>query len=390
MACNSERRNEVTKPGYEHIFSGRPDPLEQDFFIKRYNGSLGPNDSIPLNMLLVNWGNGHLSGNIQYENHLGLLKFEGNINPDGEFLLTEERFSAPNATFSGSLQSTDVLTGQWYNIDSTKSLPFEFSLQAPLTHPADWAGAWHLNDPWDTATLIIGGVLDHQFEFALTMYINGYHDMYFGTADIVDDTLAFVDYLDDDIHMENCKLVFHRRGHEVYLEQQSFPFLCGLNFNCWIEGSYKDIYTGKIPKMENFIGPKTIFRDTSLYDTFLEVVGLDNEPWFAYSMEKINYTNAWEEFHGLEGSIFAGRVRGFHREKEAVIAYDLKGNMWAAVTTPPDYAMGPMSIHYFTNARQWKNRLHPAVKDWKKEFRNCSVVYESGKDNKSKPQAAKH
>jgi hypothetical protein len=357
--------------------SNIPDSLEQHYFIKRYHGYLGNEEAIPMGMLLVNWGDGRLSGNILYENHLGLLTFEGRIHPDGSFELNEQRFNAHNSTYSGRFGGLDSLNGIWWNQDSSNTLPFHFKATPISDDLAEWTGAWHLNDPWDTATLIIGGVSPHEFEFAMNIYINGYRDYFFGTANIIDDTLATVDYLHDDLYTENCRLIFHRRDREVFLDQKSFPFLCGLDHNCWIRGRYEDIYTGRIPKMKENIGTNKIFRDSNMYDKWLAMVSSKNEPRFAYSMERIQYTKGWKEFHGLDGSIWEGRVRGFHREKEAIIAYDKKGNMWSAVTTPPDYELGPMSIYYFTNAPKWRKRLPQFISDWKKEFWNCTVIFAS-------------
>ncbi|MFT5167433.1 MAG: hypothetical protein ACI8P3_002671 [Saprospiraceae bacterium] len=375
FGCKKEEPPIFSRAPLPGIIAGRPDVAEDKYFIKRYVGFLGDSDSIPLDLLIVNWGNGRLSGHTYYPNHFGVLKFEGRLEEDGSFELVEERFKERNASFVGKFQSTDSMSGTWWNIDSTTTRSFGYKEYISPFDYDHWTGAWHLNDPWDTATLIIGGVTERKLQFAMNIYINGYQEEFYGTADIRG-TRAVMDLEFFKIYHENCRVVFHRRGRAVYLEQESFPFLCGLGPNCWTTGVYEDLYVGKVARMD-FIGPDSVFADTATFLAFLDLVGPDNLNKFAYNMERLEQHKARYKNRKVYGTLWKGRVRGFHREKEGIIVYDTFNNIWAATTTPPDFSMGPMKVHYFTNVKESKRKMPFAIRDWMSKFLNCTVVYES-------------
>lgn len=375
FACSKTQPKPQKRAPNPGISPGRIDPLEDKYFIKRYEGYLGNDKSIPVNMLLVNWGNGRLTGQTYYPNHHGILKFEGKLNNDNSFEYIEERFDRRNASFSGIIHSPDKISGTWWNVDSSKNMNFEYTEVLPDEDYDLWTGAWHLNDPWDTTIIIIGGVTERTLNFAINIYTNNYQEEFLGTADIRGTRAVFDEELFP-IYRENCHIVFHRRGREVYLDEKSFPFLCGLGPNCWINGTYKDIYSGKEARM-NFIGKDSVFVDTATYEAFYEIVGPENLKKFAYNMERLEKVFIRDDEMNILATSWRGRVRGFHREKEGVIVYDDSGNIWAATTTPPTSFMGPMKVHYFTNDVRHKKKMHFSIKDWMKHFNNCTVVYES-------------
>lgn len=373
-ACQQEVPPVLKRSPFPGIEKGRFDPTEEKYFIKRYEGKLGASDSIPMDMLLVNWGDGKLEGHIYYPKHEGVLKFEGHLKKDQSFELIEERYKERNASFSGKFSGTDRMEGTWWNIDSSKTMLFDFKeYVSPHDHDL-WTGTWHLNDPWDTAQLIIGAVTEDHLNFAMNIYINGYTEKIYGAADIRGQR-AVMDHSFFEIFDENCHLVFHRRKKEIYLHMESFPFLCDLGPNCWLTETYDDVYKGELPRM-NFIGKDSVFLDTAMYQDFYTLVGLENQNKFAYNMERLEKVHEYNMQGKSILTMWKGRVRGFHREKEGIIAYDKNRNMWAATTTPPDSTMGPMKVHYFTNVKKDKKKMHYAIKDWMKHFNNCTIIYE--------------
>lgn len=375
FACQKETPPPSTRTSNPGILPGRLDPLEDKYFIKRYQGFIGESDSIPINMLLVNWGNGRLTGQTYYQNQNGVLKFNGRLKKDNTFELIEERFKRRNASFSGKINNPTDISGTWWSIDSTKNMTFHAKEVLPTEDYDHWTGAWHLNDPWDTTILIIGGVSERELNFAINIYTNDYTEEFFGTASIRGIRAVYEEELYP-IYRESCHLEFYRRGKEVYLDEKSFPFLCGLGPNCWINGSYEDIYTGKEARM-NFIGKDSVFVDTATFEAFYDLVGPDNLKKFAYNMERLEKDEIFNSNYDPIGIQWKGRVRGFHREKEGIIAYNASRNIWAATTTPPTSFMGPMKVHYFTNVKKDRFNIHPTVKKWMKKFNNCTVVYES-------------
>jgi len=377
LGCKEAAVPQIVRTAHPGLLPSRPDPAEKQYFIKRYTGYLGTSDSIPLELLMVNWGNGRLSGQTYYSQHYGLLQFEGQLNEDQTFELKEKRHDKHNATFIGQFYGTDSIQGTWWNIDSTMHQPFNYAIRNPTEDYDGWTGAWHLNDPWDTSTLIIGGVTAQKLQFAMTIYINGYREMLYGTADIREQRAVF-DLEIFPIFRENCKIVLYRKGREIYLDQESFPFLCDLEPNCWTSGHYEDIYLGKKARMD-FIGQDSVFADSMVYQRFVNLVGPDFQNQFAYNMERLEYHKVYEESDQIFGTLWKGRVRGFHLEKEGFIMYDTLGHMWAATTTPPDYFKGPMQVHYFTNTKKWKNRMPTILKEWVDRFYACTVLYETQK-----------
>ena len=375
FACKEEKPPVFSRAPLPGILAGRSDPAEDQYFIKRYVGFLGKGDSIPLDLLLVNWGNGRLSGHTYYPNHSGVLKFEGKLAHDGTFELIEERYEERNASFSGRFHSSDSLSGTWWNIDSSLTMSFDYKeYVSPFDYDL-WTGAWHLNDPWDTATLIIGGVTERKLQFAMNIYINGYREEFFGTADIRENR-AVMDMELFRIYHENCRIVFYRRGREIFLDQESFPFLCGLGPNCWTNGIYSDVYTGKEARID-FIGQDSVFADSATYEAFYKMVGPENLRKFAYNMERLEQHKAKDAEGNNYGILWKGRVRGFDEEKKGIIVYDTLKNIWAATTTPPDTFLGEVKVHYFTNNQQWKRKIPFVIENWMKDFYDYSVVYES-------------
>lgn len=364
------------RPMHAGLELGQLDPLENQYFLKRYRGVIG--NEYEFVMLMIHWGNGKITGQHVFPKYGEFHDFYGTVAEDGTFNFTELRFKKDNAFFGGRFEdSLTTMKGIWWNMDSTSAMPFEFH-EVPSNEDYDgWTGAWHLNDPWDTCILMIGDVTDRHFDFALSVYINDYREEIYGTANIYGQR-AVMDRRLMREYEENCRISFYRKQDRIVIDMETFPFLCGLGANCWLDGSYDDTYTGKEALITYGTDLKTdIFRTQEQYEIFLDLVGAENCRKFAYNMERLERHKIKSENDSINAIAYQARVRGFHREKEGIIMYDDAGYIWAATTTPPVIDWGPMSVHYFSNHPQWQDSMPQAIKDWMAYFTNCLLIYET-------------
>ena len=55
------------------------------------------------------------------------------------------------------------------------------------------------------------------------------------------------------------------------------------------------------------------------------------------------------------------------------------GELWAAVIEPVDGSSERPRVRYYTNQESWQNRLPLTIENWRKDFKDYSIVFVTGK-----------
>ncbi len=376
-ACASEPRPALPIYKTVEILPARPDALEQQYFIKSYQGYLGDNVQA-LSIQLIHWGKEKITGKHHYSESPEFLISKGEMTDRSTFQLVEYRIGQKNAYFQGQFEdSLRTIRGTWWNIDSTFSMPFALREAVSTMDTLQWTGAWHLNDPWDTCTLFIGNVTDRHFDFAMSIHVNGYKDELYGSANIYGHR-AVMDKPFDRIYEENCRMVFYRKEDGVVIKMESLPYLCNLGDICWLDGHYDDIYFGKNAYLTYGDDlDKDVFRNEEQYQRFEDLVGVEGVRKFAYSMEYMRRQTISSPQDSIQAIAYQARVLSMYRNQEVLVMYDEAGRIWAGITTPAATPREPVLVHYYANDPAWVAQLPERFQDWLEYLPRHQLIYAS-------------
>ncbi len=339
----------------------KPDP----YFLKKYVGKI--DDKIGIEMVLVNWGDGFLSGRYWYTSKNKPIELSGELKPeDNSFEIAEFVNGKEGAKFTGILTSPDSLTGTWTSKDNRKSLPFFLHFSHPSTEDTSWTGNWHLNQIWDNGYLIIGNVSKDSFDFALSVVRGSHVGTLEGRASRRGAKAVFKQKTFEE---EPCELLFECFNEYVLVEQPSSNLACGFGARAYAAGRferkniiYKTSLTVGIDEDDTFLSQAT-------HDEFRHLVGDKNYELFAFNMEvRERHTNSKGQ------TVVTGAVPGLFTTNEAIIIYDSSDKIWAATLDFMERSDEPY-VHIFTNDPTSKGKIHPDIEAWRDGFKSYKVVH---------------
>ncbi len=367
VSCNSDPPSnipeEIAPPAV------LPDSVEleeapQTYFIKKYEGTL--NNSIPVEMVLINWGDGFLSGRYWYKDKGKPIELSGELIDDASFQIVEFSNNRETGVFAGSLANPSQLNGVWSNPAKSKNFNFELHEVPPPAEAAAWAGNWHLNEVWDNGTLMIGNVSKDSFDFALTIVRSSHTGTIEGRAAITGEKARFSR---KEYEEKPCVLLFQLKEDLIELEQPSSNFACGFGARAYAGGKYERLNLIKKARLQVGTGEDDVFPSQILHDTFKALVGEEKYELFAFNMQ---VKEVEKQSQGL--TIVTGAIPGLFRTNEAVIVFNKTGTIWAA-TLDMDQTTNELLVRYFTNDPASKQKLPPAIQSWQEGFKDYRVIY---------------
>lgn len=338
-----------------------PDP----YFLKKYVGTI--DGKLNVEMVLINWGDGFLSGRYWYTSKNKPIELSGELKPnDNSFEIVEFVNGKEGAKFIGGFHSPDSLSGSWASKDGNRTLPFSLGHLPSATDEANWTGNWHLNQVWDSGWLMIGNVTLDSFDFALTVVRGSHVGTLEGRAARKGSKAIFKQKTFED---EPCDLSFRQMGDHVLIEQVSSNLACGFGARAHAAGRFEK--NKLIRKTMLTVGTEDddVFLSQATHDEFRRLVGDKQYELFAFNMQvKERTTNQQGQ------TVITGAVPGLFTTNEAVIIYDASNKIWAATLDFKEGNDEPF-LHHFTNDPASKNKLHPDIEAWRERFKTYKVVF---------------
>ncbi len=338
-----------------------PDP----YFLKKYHGKIDGKTDIE--MVLVNWGDGFLSGRYWYTAKKKPIELSGELNPANKNCeIVEFVNGTEGAKFTGNFLSPDSLGGTWASKDGKRKLPFYLSFSPSANDEANWSGNWHLNQVWDNGFLLIGNVTLDSFDFALTVVRGSHVGTLEGRAGRKGSKAIFKQKTYED---EPCELRFECFGDYVLVEQPSSNLACGFGARAYAAGRFERKKLIRKTTLTVGIRDDDTFLTQTTHDAFRRLVGDKQYELFAFNMEvKERTTNNQGQI------VVTGAVPGLFTTNEAIIIYDQSNKIWAATLDFKEGSDEPF-VHYFTNDAGSKNKLPPDIESWREGFKGYKVVF---------------
>lgn len=239
-----------------------------------------------------------------------------------------------------------------------------------------WSGKWSYNSRHYGAELNIKILSPDRFKFSVTASNGANSGEISGVAEVKGNKAYFDDRTDIKQQSDavGCRLFFVNKGKIIDLEQSSecssYGGL-GVTFG-------RDFARGQTPVAETDFLALNVFPTNEFDRQFKVLVGKQYENF----LDAFQLINEKTDEDRLNAKVFSACVRGNCPYNAAIIMFDGKGNIWAAVINVDDEKMP--DIYYFTNSRQWAGRLPKTFKPWvadKRKFnnKNLTVVFKSKK-----------
>ena len=339
-----------------------------DGFLKSFHGFLENGKEIE--MVLINWGDGFLSGNYWFTRYGTPIELSGEMLDSTMFELIESHDFKDTGSFRGKFTDPSSISGNWSNPAKTVQYSFDLAEVQSLADEEHWNGNWHLNEIWDNGTLMIGNVTRDSFDFALNVLRSGHIGTIQGKAHVHGKHASF---LQRDYEDEVCSLKFEHHGEFIELIQESSNFACGFGARAFVGGKYENKWVQK--KAQLSIGKDGIFPDTTLQQAFIKIVGENYYQVFAFNMELTEVSKVTIE-KSINVTVVTGNVAGLPGTNEALIAYDTKGRIWAA-TLSTGKTITESVIMYFTNDHSHSEHMPEFVESWREGFNDYPVIYAS-------------
>lgn len=338
-----------------------PDP----YFLRRYTGKIdGKHD---VEMVLVNWGDGFISGRYWYTSKNKPIELSGELKPeDNSYEIAEFMDGKVGAKFIGNLSNHDTLSGTWASSDGKKNLPFSLLYTPSATDEANWAGNWHLNQVWDGGWLMVGNVTQDSFDFALSVIRGSHIGTLEGRAGRKGNSAIYKQKTYED---KPCELHFQINGDHVLIDQKSDNLACGFGARAYASGRFEKNKLIRKTALTVGTGDDDVFPTQALHDEFRRLVGDKMYELFAFNMQvKERVTNK------LGQTVVTGAVPGLFTTNEAIIIYDGANIIWAATLEFQEGSDEPF-LHHFTNDAAARKKLHPDIEAWRERFKTYKVVF---------------
>lgn len=337
-----------------------PDP----YFLKKYAGKI---DQFEVEMVLVNWGDGFISGRYWYTSKNKPIELSGELKTDDKtYEIVEFSNGKEGAKFMGKMATIDTLSGSWRSADGKRNLPFNLIYSPPADEVALWKGNWHLNQVWDNGYLLIGNVTKDSFDFALSVVRGSHVGTLEGRASHQGSKAIFKQNTYED---EPCELRFECFDDYILIDQPSSNMACGFGARAYAAGRFERKNLVRKTTLTVGMGDSDAFRSQATHDEFRRLVGDKNYELFAFNMEvKEHSTNA------LGQTIVKGAVPGLFTTNEAILIYDKNNKIWAATLDFKEGSEDPF-VHIFTNDPSSKGKIPADIDSWREGFKGYKIVW---------------
>jgi hypothetical protein len=227
-----------------------------------------------------------------------------------------------------------------------------------------WIGTWIRNQSQSLGKLDVIKVNKDSIQFELHASSGGHESSIDGIAIATDTTAAIFSTKEG---VDSCRFEFKLIGDTVVVVKES-----GNNCFAAIGVTYSGEYRNEnLLPLDDHEENKTLF-DLEIFKTkeqdsiFRSLVG-DKYPLFVTSTQ---LTSEDEDMDSLNAMVKSSAVRGLYTQLENIIMIDPSNNMiWAAVIDDQQRVL------YFTNNKEYKNKLPNAIENWRQNFKQYPVIY---------------
>jgi hypothetical protein len=222
-----------------------------------------------------------------------------------------------------------------------------------------WLGSWERQLRLIEATLEITNIRNDSIEFKLSAASGGHTGEIEGMAIVRDSTAIFLNNDASDTCLIQFKLI---SDSLIIIDQKTGNCFTGLGVV--YSGEYKNIKTlPEDDRAENLVDLK-ILNDETQDSIFKSLVG-DSYSLFVRSTQ---LTSADEDLDSLHAKVLSSGVRGLFTIMENIVMIDSLNNIWAAV-------IDDNKIYYFTNNKEFKNKLPKTIDNWRQNFKGYQIIY---------------
>jgi len=338
--------------------------------MKDYEGSI--DGKFPIRLHLVNWGTGSLSGNYWYKKVGKKIELYGEFinGSNTAFNIKEYAQDKHTGTFEGKFENADKISGTWSDPKSTKKRSFVANAVKTAADNSGWSGTWHLNDVWDSGTLLIGNVRKDSADFAISVFRGGHMGEVEGTAVRKGNQLIFNQHiLAVEDPASKCAMTLTLKGDYVQIEQTSSGWECGFGMRAYAGGKFEKRKLSLKPTIK--YGAEEVFANKAQHDGFYALVGAKMYEKFAYNLQGFEKQEQVAG-DGFKATVVTGAAIGMYMTNEAIIMYDGRGKYWAATL---DFVGEQGLVRYFSNDDKWKKKMPPTIEKWRERFSEYEVSF---------------
>jgi hypothetical protein len=238
-----------------------------------------------------------------------------------------------------------------------------------------FSGTWHSGGRFDASTLTIKKISANRFSFKIEASNGANMGEVSGTATVKGKKAYFNDRLSNKSKDDrtDCKLTFTLAGKLLKLAQ-TFECQEFAGSGVFFQGDYE---RGKWTKPDDTLSGDGVLPNASIDNKLRLLVGKDYEKF----LDSFHLWGDDETDAEIGATVKTGCVRGICPWNAAIIAFDKKGNLWAAVI----YLDKDDKVFawYYTNVASWTGKLPKSIEAWVADKRESSedlqVVYKSKK-----------
>jgi hypothetical protein len=233
--------------------------------------------------------------------------------------------------------------------------------QAPV---GNWKGTWDRLSEWQSgASLEIASVTGDKLSFHL-LATNGGHIGDLEEEARVTGNIAVYRYTDE---YDTCLVRFQLLGDSVIVVSQESGN-CGSGAGVSFDGRYRNKKLGGQKEKEEDLLSLGVFTNRDDDDRFRALT----KNHYRDFVSTTQITGEEDDLDGFGAKVQTSAVRGLYTEMEHIIMTDSSNRIWAAVVNTD-------TVRYFTNARLFADKLPKTIENWRENFKDKPVVFQSKK-----------
>ena len=233
-----------------------------------------------------------------------------------------------------------------------------------------WNGVWKVPSRFTGSVLTIKKQTTTKFNFVIEAFNGANLGEITGIAEIKGNKAYFDDResIGKNAEKYGCRLTFTLKKSFINLDQTSECSAYAGNAVYFIGEFYK----GSQNILPDDFVSNDVFPNHALDRKFKSLVGSDYETFLnAFHLIFQDDDNA-DDF---DAKVISACVRGICPYNAAIIVFDTKGNLWAAVLTAEDEEK--TTVNYYSNVADWTDKLPKTIENWvgkKMELNNNLIV----------------
>ncbi|CAM3944072.1 hypothetical protein MUGA111182_18640 [Mucilaginibacter galii] len=236
--------------------------------------------------------------------------------------------------------------------------PVKEPVKAADTH---WVGTWERDDRFDGASLTVTRIIKDSIEFNLWAQSGGHTGEMEGKA-YIKGNVAYYEPTED----KACKATFTLMADSVIVKANGCDSYTGIGVT--FDGKYTNSKALAKTSKKSELASMRVVLTASEDSVFRKLVGKDYQTFVSCTQLTYDGDNLDAE---LQAKVISGAVRGLFTSMENIIMIDSTKHIWAAVIEDSE------RVNYYTNDKQYANKLPKTIENWRQTFKDYPVIYKS-------------